>query len=345
MTAILPLRSLRCLLRDSKPNLDNNYRKRLELCLSIPESGLRNMEILIAESLGFCMGVKRAVDLAQKAIERSDDLPVVTLGPLIHNAQETARLETQGIREASELTLPEAGTVVIRAHGVAPHVYDSLKRRGLKVMDGTCPYVHYSQRKAIELKEEGYEVVIAGDANHAEIIGILGCIDNDAHVIKSVEEALALPAMERAGSIAQTTLSAEKYGAIVTALRSRVQELKVCETICDATVENQLSITELAAAVDVVFVIGGRHSANSNKLVERAMALCPRSYLVETPAEIKREQIEGASSVGVSAGASTPDWMIRDVVERLRDLERIIKGPVGRSSNKLPADKDLENRL
>ena len=303
------------------------------------------MEILIAESLGFCMGVKRAVDLAQKAVEKSDDLPVVTLGPLIHNAQETARLETQGIREASELSLPEAGTVVIRAHGVTPQVYQSLKSRGLKVMDGTCPYVHYSQRKAIELKEDGYEVVIAGDRNHAEIIGILGCIDNDAHVVKTVDEALALPIMEKAGAIAQTTLSAEKYGAIVNALESRVGELKVCETICDATVENQSSITELAAAVDVVFVIGGRHSANSNKLVERAMALCKRSYLIETPDEITREQINGANSVGVSAGASTPDWMIRDVVKRLRVLERSIQAPVTMSVNKASADKDLENRL
>ena len=303
------------------------------------------MEILIAESLGFCMGVKRAVDLAHKAVERSDGLPVVTLGPLIHNAQETARLETHGIREASEPTLPEAGTVVIRAHGVAPHVYESLKNRGLKVMDGTCPYVHYSQRKALELKEDGYEVVIAGDRNHAEIIGILGYIENDAWVVKSVEEALALPEMERAGAIAQTTLSSEKYGAIIAALRLRVRDLKVCETICDATVENQLSITELAAAVDVVFVIGGRHSANSNKLVERAMALCPRSYLVETPDEITAEQITGANQVGVSAGASTPDWMIRQVVERLRTLERSIYGHVVASASEPIADKDLENRL
>jgi (E)-4-hydroxy-3-methyl-but-2-enyl pyrophosphate reductase len=303
------------------------------------------MEILIAESLGFCMGVKRAVDLAQKAVEKSDDLPVVTLGPLIHNAQETARLETQGIREASEETLPEAGTVVIRAHGVAPQVYESLKSRGLKVMDGTCPYVHYSQRKAIELKEDGYEVVIAGDRNHAEIIGILGCIDSEAYVVKTLDEALALPFIEKAGAIAQTTLSAEKYSVIVSALASRVRELKVCETICDATVENQLSITELAAAVDVVYVIGGRHSANSNKLVERAMALCKRSYLIETPDEITREQIDGANSVGVSAGASTPDWMIRDVVKRLRALERIIEGAAAISVNKASADKDLENRL
>src|SRR5262249_11510889 len=176
------------------------------------------MEIVLAESLGFCMGVKRAVDMAYRAIEKADGQQVVTLGPLIHNAQEIERLEKDGVRLADEDSIPENSTVVIRAHGVTPQALQSLKSRGLKIMDGTCPYVHYSQRKALELREAGYTVVIAGDRNHPEIRGILGYINDEAYVIKTVEEVQALPALERVGTIAQTTISPKKYQAIVGAL-------------------------------------------------------------------------------------------------------------------------------
>ena len=279
------------------------------------------MEILLAESLGFCMGVKRAVDLAYRALEKSDGEPVVTLGPLIHNAQEIKRLAADGIDVADENDRPSNGTVIIRAHGVAPQVYEDLKARGLRVMDGTCPYVHYSQRKAVELRNEGYTVVIVGDRNHPEIRGILGYIEGDAYVVKSVEETLALPALERVGTIAQTTLTPEKYRTIVGLLQQRVPEVKVCETICDATEENQAAVRELASEVELLYVIGGRHSANSNKLVEVAKEVCPRSLLIETEDEVRPEDVLGLERVGVSAGASTPDWMIRKVVERLRTLE------------------------
>ena len=281
------------------------------------------MVIVLAESMGFCMGVKRDVDMAYPGLEKSNGLPVVTMGPLIHNSQEIARLSADGVAVAeTDAALPEHGTVVIRAHGVAPQAYEDLKARGLKIMDGTCPYVHYSQRKAVELRREGYKVVIAGDKHHPEITGILGFINDDAIVVKSVEEALALPPLDRAGTIAQTTLSPKKYQAIVDALRQRAKEVKVCETICDATEENQSAIRELSGEVDLVYVIGGRHSANSNKLVEVAREKCPRSLLIEAADEIKSEDVRSASRIGVSAGASTPDWMIRNVIQRLREIEK-----------------------
>jgi 4-hydroxy-3-methylbut-2-enyl diphosphate reductase len=278
------------------------------------------MEILLAESLGFCMGVKRAVDLAYRALEKADGQPVVTLGPLIHNSQEIERLAGDGLGLADEGAPPEQGVVIIRAHGVAPQVYDELKARGLRVMDGTCPYVHYSQRKAVELRQEGYEVVIVGDKNHPEIRGILGGIEGRAYVVKTVEEARALPRFDRVGTIAQTTISPQRYQAIVAALGERAREVKVCETICDATEENQAAVRRLAAEVDVLYVIGGRHSANSNKLVEVARELCPRTQLIETTDEIRAEELRGVKRVGVSAGASTPDWIIQRVVERLREI-------------------------
>jgi (E)-4-hydroxy-3-methyl-but-2-enyl pyrophosphate reductase len=278
------------------------------------------MEIVLAESLGFCMGVKRAVDMAYRALEKDPAHQVVTLGPLIHNTQETERLRHDGIAMADEANLPAGGTVIIRAHGVPPQAYDALKARGLRIMDGTCPYVHYSQRKAVELRDAGYSVVIIGDRDHPEIRGILGYIDDQAHVVRSVEEASALPFIARIGTIAQTTISPKKHQAIIEALRQRCAEIRVCETICDATEENQKAIRNLSAEVDMLYVIGGRHSANSNKLVDSAREKCPRAVLIETAAEIDPADLRGVRRVGISAGASTPDWMIQQVVEALRRI-------------------------
>jgi 4-hydroxy-3-methylbut-2-enyl diphosphate reductase len=278
------------------------------------------MEIVLAESLGFCMGVKRVVDMAYRALEKSDGGPVMTLGPLIHNSQEIERLEGDGIRVAGEDSIPEGSTVIIRAHGVPPQTYQALKARGLKIMDGTCPYVHYSQRKAIDLRRDGYTVVIAGDKDHPEIRGILGYINNEAIVVKTVEETRALPVLGRVGTIAQTTINPAKYRAIIEVLREKSEEVKVCETICDATEENQKAVGELAGEVEVLYVVGGRHSANSNKLVERAKEKCLRTFLIETADEIAPGDLEHVKRVGVSAGASTPDWMIQRVIERLREI-------------------------
>jgi 4-hydroxy-3-methylbut-2-enyl diphosphate reductase len=278
------------------------------------------MEILLAESLGFCMGVKRAVDMAYRAREKAGGSPVVTLGPLIHNQSETDRLAADGINIASLDTLPSAGTVIIRAHGVAPRTFAELRSRGLRVMDATCPYVHYSQRKAVELREAGYTVVIAGVRDHPEILGILGHVRGDARVVQTAEEARALPTCDRIGVIAQTTIAEPKYQAIVAALRERAREVKVCETICDATAENQAAIRQLAAEVEILYVVGGRHSDNTRKLVETAREYCTRALLIETPEEIRPADLHGVERVGVSAGASTPDWMIQRVVKRLRQI-------------------------
>jgi len=276
------------------------------------------MEILLAESFGFCMGVKRAVDLAYRALEQSCGLPVVTLGPIIHNKQETSRLASDGIGCADIESLPSAGAVVIRAHGVGADTYAELRARGLRVFDATCPYVHYSQRRAVELQSDGYTVVIAGVRQHPEIRGILGHLKADAYVVQTPDEACALPVCERIGVIAQTTIAEPKYREIIAALRERTRELKVCETICDATAENQLAIRRLAAEVELLYVIGGRHSDNSNKLAETARECCPRAFLIETEEEIRSEDLRGVARVGVSAGASAPDWMIQRVVSRLR---------------------------
>jgi 4-hydroxy-3-methylbut-2-enyl diphosphate reductase len=278
------------------------------------------MEILLAESFGFCMGVKRAVDMAYRAVDKARGLPVVTLGPLIHNRQETDRLAADGIGCVDLDSLPSAGTVVIRAHGVGPQTYAELRARGLRVFDATCPYVHYSQRRAVELQTAGYTIVIAGVREHPEIRGILGHLNDAAYVVQTPEEARLLPFCDRIGLIAQTTIAEPKYQSIVAALRERTNELKVCETICDATAENQRAVQKLAAEVELLYVVGGRHSDNSNKLAETARECCARAFLIETEEEIRPEDLRGVTRVGVSAGASAPDWMVQRVIARLRTL-------------------------
>jgi (E)-4-hydroxy-3-methyl-but-2-enyl pyrophosphate reductase len=280
------------------------------------------MKILLAESFGFCMGVKRAVDLAYRALDQANGLPVVTLGPLIHNQQETGRLAAAGIGCADLEALPAAGTVVIRAHGVGPQTYAELRRRGLRVLDATCPYVHYSQRRAVELQAAGYTIVLAGVREHAEIRGSLGHLNEMAYVVQTPEEARALPACDRMAVLAQTTIAAPKYQAIIAALRTRARELQVCETICDATAENQIAVRKLAAQVELLYIVGGRHSDNSNKLFETARECCPRALLIETEEEIQLEDLHGVQRVGVSAGGSAPDWVIQRVITRLRRLDR-----------------------
>jgi (E)-4-hydroxy-3-methyl-but-2-enyl pyrophosphate reductase len=279
------------------------------------------MEILLAESFGFCMGVKRAVDLAYRALDQAGGLPVVTLGPLIHNQQEIARLAADGIGCADLDSLPSTGTVVIRAHGVGPQTVAELRARGLRVFDATCPYVHYSQRRAVELQAAGYTVVIAGVREHPEIRGILGHLNDAAYVVQTPDEARALPICDRIAVIAQTTIAEPKYQAIIAALRERANELKVCETICDATAENQKAVRKLATEVDLLYIVGGRHSDNSNKLAETARECCARALLIETEEEICPEDLRGVTRIGVSAGASAPDWMIQRVVMRLRSLD------------------------
>jgi 4-hydroxy-3-methylbut-2-enyl diphosphate reductase len=294
------------------------------------------MEILLAESFGFCMGVKRAVDLAYRALEKAGGLPVVTLGPLIHNKQETERLAADGIGCADLDSLPAAGTVVIRAHGVGPQTFAELRARGLRVLDATCPYVHYSQRRAVELQAAGYTVVIAGVREHPEIRGILDHLNGAAYVVKTPEEARALPFCERIGVIAQTTIAEPKYQAIIAALRERAHEMKICETICDATADNQTAVRRLAADVELLYIVGGRHSDNSNKLFETARECCPRAFLIETEEEIRPEDLRGVSRVGVSAGASAPDWMIQRVIAHLRTL-----GCTGNAADNVAASSPL----
>ncbi|MGQ9511908.1 bifunctional 4-hydroxy-3-methylbut-2-enyl diphosphate reductase/30S ribosomal protein S1 [Thermodesulfitimonas sp.] len=285
------------------------------------------MEVKRAAAAGFCFGVKRAIELALQA--RAENAGrIFTLGPLIHNPQVVRLLAEKGIEVVQDLAAAAAGTLVIRSHGVDPEVLAAAQELGLKVVDATCPFVKRAQELARNLTEQGYTVVVVGDREHPEVRGIVGWAGGRAQVVEGPEEAVRLPFFPRVGVIAQTTQPLDNFEAVVAVLRRRLveeaeerpSELRVFSTICHATAERQQAARELAAQVDVMVVVGGYDSANTRKLA----AICRESgtptYHIETADQLKSEWFAGARVAGLTAGASTPDWIIEEVERRMKEL-------------------------
>jgi small subunit ribosomal protein S1 len=277
------------------------------------------VEIIVAENAGFCFGVKRALDLVARATE-ARPRPVHTLGPLIHNPQEIARLEARGVRQVESLGEVREGAVVLSAHGVDPAVEQEARGRGLEVLDATCPFVRRAHANIRTLAEEGYDVVILGDPGHREVEGLAARVGGDAKIVTGPEEARRLPFREKCGVVVQTTQRLETLREVVRELAGRCQEVRVFNTICEATVRRQESARELAEQVDVVIVVGGRNSANTARLREICAATGKPTHHIEMAEELKPEWLTDARRAGVTAGASTPDWIIGRVVARLREL-------------------------
>lgn len=275
------------------------------------------MRVVVAKHAGVCYGVERALKLAGQAAEGGGT--VRTLGPLIHNPQAVAALEDAGVRVASSLDDVAEGTLVIRSHGVDPAVITAAEERGLDVVDATCPFVRAAHRCAGELRDAGYAVVIVGEADHPEVEGILAHAGGEAHI---VQRAADLPARikRRVGVVVQTTQPPAVLAEVVAALLPRVNELRVCNTICSATEQRQASAAELADEVDVIIVVGGHNSGNTTRLAEICAARNPRTHHVETAEELDERWFDGASVVGVTAGASTPDEQIRGVIDTVESL-------------------------
>jgi 4-hydroxy-3-methylbut-2-enyl diphosphate reductase len=287
------------------------------------------VEVTVARQAGACFGVERALAkveavAAQAAAPAGEHRPVQTLGPLIHNPRVVASLEAQGVSVASAVSEAHApGTLVIRSHGVGPQVLKEARAAGLTVVDATCPYVHKVHRYAKELAAEGRLVVVVGQAGHAEVEGICGHAPS-ACVVGSAEEVSQLPAAERVGVVAQTTLTAATLDAVVAALKARYGAepgtVVVKNTICAATSERQAAAAELAAASDVMVVVGGKNSANTTHLAEVCTGACPHVYHIEEEGELEPAWFEGATHVGITAGASTPAEHIAAVKARIEEL-------------------------
>jgi 4-hydroxy-3-methylbut-2-enyl diphosphate reductase len=278
------------------------------------------MQVLLADEYGFCFGVERAVEMVEDAL--AEGATVRTLGPLIHNTQETQRLEAEGVRTIDAPAEVEAGvTAVIRAHGVTPEVQRDLETRATKVVDATCPFVTKVQKLAERAAAQGRDVVVVGNPDHPEMIGVVGYAPHNSHVVRDASEVAALPNLHAPLVVSQTTLKLKTFLEAAEAVRLKADaEPQIVNTICSATRDRQDAARALAGEVDAFYVIGGKHSSNSVKLLAVCQEQCPKSFLIETPGEIDPADLAGAERVGVTAGASTPNWLIEQVVARLRDI-------------------------
>jgi 4-hydroxy-3-methylbut-2-enyl diphosphate reductase len=278
------------------------------------------MEVLLAEEFGFCFGVERAVEMVEEAVAEGG--VVRSLGPLIHNSQEMKRLEGQGVQTINAPAEADVNvTAVIRAHGVTPQVQRDLEARAAKVVDATCPFVTKVQKLAERAAEDGRDVIVVGNPDHPEMIGVVGYAPNNTHVVRDASEVADLPMLRRPLVVSQTTIKLQTFLDAADAVRAKSDsEPQIVNTICSATRDRQDAARALAGEVDAFYIIGGRHSSNSVKLLAVCKEQCEKSYLIETADEINPADLAGVDRVGVTAGASTPNWLINHVVERLRSI-------------------------
>lgn len=284
------------------------------------------MKVLLADEYGFCFGVERAVDMVEEALCEGDT--VRTLGPLIHNEQEMQRLGTQGVSTISDpVQIRRGETAVIRAHGVTPEVQKELEERASKVVDATCPFVTRVQKLASRAAAEDRHVIVVGNPDHPEMIGVKGYAPEHAFIIKDETEVAGLPRLRKPLVVSQTTIKAKTFFDTAEAIKSKTDdEVQVINTICSATRDRQDAARALSNMVEAFYVIGGRHSSNSLKLVAVCKENCEKSYLIETEDEIDPNDLIGVENVGVTAGASTPQWLIQKVIERLEEIGKANAG-------------------
>ncbi|HBF7597312.1 TPA: 4-hydroxy-3-methylbut-2-enyl diphosphate reductase [Clostridioides difficile] len=279
------------------------------------------MNIKIAKNAGFCFGVKRAMKMAWDEVEKNDS-GIYALGPLIHNKQAVAKYEKKGLKTVNEIdTIPNHENMIIRSHGVPENIYKEAKDKKLKIVDTTCPFVKKIHTVVSEYHNKGYEIIVIGDMKHPEVIGINGWCENSAIIIKTLEqmENMEFDNSKRYCLVAQTTINPELYISIVNKLSDKLEEIVFNDTICSATKTRQESAKELAKEVDCMIVIGGKHSSNTQKLVKVCEDLVP-TFAIETKDELDVNTLKKYKNLGITAGASTPNWIIEEVVTFLENL-------------------------
>jgi len=272
------------------------------------------MQIKLAKSLGFCFGVKRAIGIAQK------NRGSVTIGPLIHNKAEINRLKRDyAVEVVDDLSLIQEGQdVVIRTHGIERDKKKYLENRNINLIDATCPFVTKPQNIVKDMSKEGYNIVIFGDSKHPEIKGVLSYGNERTFVVNTLEELQQLKLSQKIAIVSQTTRKPEDFAKLVEFLVINYKEVRVFNTICNATFENQDAARDLAKEVDIMIVIGGKHSSNTKQLLHICLQECQDSYLVESVEDLDKKWFNGKKVCGISAGASTPDWIIEDIVKKIQ---------------------------
>lgn len=296
------------------------------------------MQVRKAAKAGFCFGVRRAIDLALKTA-RGGGTPIYSLGPLIHNPQVVDLLAREGITVIDGVDgSVQPGTLIIRSHGVAPRLLQTVHEYGFKVVDATCPFVKRAQKLAHELTGDGYQVIVVGDRRHPEVQGIVGWTDGSALVVENPKEAAELPPFDKVGVVAQTTQPYSNFEAVVEVLRERMGEVAVSNTICNAVVERQKAVLDLARVVDVMVVVGGANSANTQKLTRLCRETGTPTYQIETKDELDPRWFSGVRVAGLTAGASTPDWIIEEVERRMREMEETNNQEEARENSVTPEE-------
>lgn len=278
-----------------------------------------HMKIEVAEHAGYCYGVERALKITREAAEGSDQA-IYTLGPIIHNPQVVQSLAAQNVREIGSLSDIDEGTIIIRSHGIDPRIIRKAKSRKIKVVDATCPFVKKAQRRAAQLVKEGYQLIIVGERNHPEVIGILAHAGNKALIAQDSDDVRSFHLSRKVGVVVQTTQLEENLKTVVAELLPKVSELLVYNTICNATLMRQLAAQDIALRTDIVLVVGGKNSANTTHLAQMCQQINPKTHHIEVASEIESSWFTKNCTVGVTAGASTPKWILDDVVHRLKTL-------------------------
>jgi 4-hydroxy-3-methylbut-2-enyl diphosphate reductase len=277
------------------------------------------MEIVVAKHMGFCGGVKRAVEMARNTAEQAGG-PVFTWGPLIHNPQVVQRLKASGVNVADSLDDLHGEAFVVSAYGVEHAVLDAAKARGMRLIDATCPVVIRAHSLAFKLVEEGYQLVVVGDHGHPEMVTLKEVLGDKVTIVHDRAEASQVKLRGRVAVMSQTTQSQENFRQIVGDLSLRTKELKVVNTLCPAITVRQEEAEKMVEEVDALVVVGGHHSANTTRLWEIGRAHTVPTYHIEVADELKAAWFDGVRQVGVMSGASTPDWIIAEVVQRLNDI-------------------------
>lgn len=281
------------------------------------------MKVLVAEKCGFCHGVRNAISVAEKILAHlKPGNPVYSLGPIIHNKDEVERLAKVGLKTVDKVEEIKSGTVLIRSHGAAPEQIARLEEKGLNIVDATCILVKRVQHIAKELEKDGYKVVIIGDEDHSEVQAVMGCA-KDVVVIADENDLHKLPQNARLGIVCQTTQSPEHFGGVLDAIgRSSFSELKVINTLCKEAIKRQESAVQLCRQVDIMFVLGGMKSANTRRLAELCRKYNNQTFHLQNWKELDRNMLSGKNTVGVTAGASTPDWIIAEFVKNLETFSK-----------------------
>ncbi|MCE5315037.1 MAG: 4-hydroxy-3-methylbut-2-enyl diphosphate reductase [Armatimonadota bacterium] len=277
------------------------------------------MKVIVADQAGVCFGVKRALDLVNAEAEHGGE--IATLGPLIHNPQVVHDLECKGVRVVKRVSEVARGTIVMPSHGVARDVTKSAEAAGLRVVDAACPFVEKVHRRVERLAKDGYVVVVVGDAGHSEVKAIKSAAGDDAVVVSSPEDVESVDwSGKKAGIVSQTTQTPWRFGEIVGMIAARAMEVVAYNTICYATHDRQSAARALAPKVEAMFVVGGRNSANTNRLAEICSEEGVPTYHIETAAEVQPGWVVGMQVVGLTAGASTPEWIIEEVKMQLERM-------------------------